>query len=236
VTNVDATRIPDSPSARSDDPAGPSSGARDPAEPSDRIELAAAVVLALATVIAAWSAYQATRWGGEQANAYSLAAARRTDAAQATSVFAAETLIDVQVWLSWLQLQSTQDPESATFLEERFRDELRVAFDAWLAQVPEGEIPPDTPFAMAEYGSVVEEEVLRLNDEADALAAEARRANQIADNFVLVAVVMAMVLFFAGVGTRFKGRRVRQAMLGLAIVLLVGGVAFTLGMPQNVAV
>ena len=38
---------------------------------TDWIELAAAVLLALATIVAAWSAYQATRWGGEQAKASS---------------------------------------------------------------------------------------------------------------------------------------------------------------------
>ena len=66
--------------------------------------------------------------------------------------------------------------------------------------------------------------------------ADARRANQTADNFVLVAVIMATVLFFAGIVGHFRDRRLRQAMLGLAIVLLVGGVAFMLSMPQNISV
>ena len=47
---------------------------------------------------------------------------------------------------------------------------------------------------------------------------------------------MASVLFFAGVGTKSKGRRVRQAMLGMAFVLFVGGVLFTISLPQNVRV
>ena len=34
---------------------------------TDWIELAAAILLALATIVAAWSAYQATRWGGVHA-------------------------------------------------------------------------------------------------------------------------------------------------------------------------
>ena len=71
---------------------------------------------------------------------------------------------------------------------------------------------------------------------AQALGDEARQANQRADNFVLVAVIMATVLFFAGVATHFHDRRLRQALLGLAIVLLVGGIAFMFGMPQSIAV
>jgi hypothetical protein len=198
------------------------------------MELAAAIILSAATVIAAWAAYQATRWGGVQASAYNLAVTKRTDAAQMTSVFAAETLIDVQVFLSWLQQVADGDDDAADFLVERLPDGFRPAFEAWLAQVPDGEVPPGTPFEMEGYGSESEAAVVGLNDEADALAAEAHRANQISDDFVLVAVIMALVLFFAGVATRFEDRRIRIVMLGLATVLLVGGLAFTVSMPQHV--
>mgnify|MGYP000676990573 CR=1 FL=1 len=34
---------------------------------------------------------------------------------------------------------------------QRFRDEFKPAFEAWLAQVPEGEAPPGTPLEMPEY-------------------------------------------------------------------------------------
>jgi hypothetical protein len=235
VTDAAATPQSDGASAPAGAPA-PSDAASDPPG-RDRLELVAALILALATVLAAWAAYQATRWSGEQSNAYSQAAARRTEAAQDTSLFAAEALVDMELFLSWLELQRGE-PDAAleAFLVERFRDEFTPAFEAWLAQVPAGEIPPGTPFDMEEYRSTTAEVVMGLVAEADALTEEARRANQLADNFVLVAVIMAMVLFFAGVVTHFHDRRLRQALLGLAVVLLVGGIGFMLGMPQSVAV
>jgi hypothetical protein len=55
----------------------------------DWVELAAGVLLAIASVVAAWSAYQNARWGGEQAKATAQSAALRTSAAQATSIAAA---------------------------------------------------------------------------------------------------------------------------------------------------
>ena len=203
---------------------------------TDWIELAAAILLALATTMAAWAAYQSTRWSGVQAEAYSAAAASRTDATQATNVFAAEVQIDVETWLAWLQQRAEGDTEAADFLHERFRDEFKPAFDAWLAQVPSGEPPPGTPFDMDEYQSDAETSAIELNDKAEAFAEEARAANQTGDNFVLVAVVMAAVLFFAGVGTKFKGRYVRMAMLASAVLLFIGGVVFTFSMPQNVGI
>ena len=65
---------------------------------------------------------------------------------------------------------------------------------------------------------------------------EARRANQLADNFVLITVIMATVLFFAGVVGHFKDRRLGQVLLGFAVVLLIGGIAFMLSMPQDFSV
>lgn len=48
-----------------------------------RLEIAAAVLLALATIASAWSAYQASRWNGEQALGYSRAGADRVESSRA---------------------------------------------------------------------------------------------------------------------------------------------------------
>ena len=201
---------------------------------TDWIELAAAVLLALATIIAAWSAYQSTRWGGEQAAASNGALAARTAASQATTLFAGQTQVDVQLWVLWLQQRQTQETDAMGFVEDRFREEFKPAFAAWVAQVPASEVPPGTPFDMAEWTSEARDEAERLNVEAEASAAEAARANQLGDNFVLTAVLMASVLFFAGVGTKLKGRGVRLFMLLIAILVFLGAFGFMISLPQNV--
>jgi len=200
---------------------------------TDWIELAAAILLSLATIAAAWSAYQSTRWGGVQANSFSAAAANRTEAAQQNSLYAAQIQIDVMVWISYLEHRQAGDDRSAAFLRDRFRDEFRPAFDAWMGMVPAGEIPPGTPFELPQYQPRTKQLADELNAQADELSATARDANQIGDNFVLVAVVMASVLFFAGVGTKLKGRGLRLLMLAMASLLFGGGVWFMLSMPQN---
>jgi hypothetical protein len=208
---------------------------------TDWIELAAAVILALATIVAAWSAYQATRWGGEQAKASRSAIEARTAAAQETTAFGAQAVVDVQLWVFWLEQAQMDTPENdnslaLAFIEERFRDEFIPAFDAWLAQVPEGEIPPARPFDMAEYQPAARVEAERLNALSDEFAEVSAEANQTGDNFVLTAVIMASVLFFAGVGTKLKGRGVRLFMLLVAALFFLGGLGFMLSLPQNVAI
>ena len=74
----------------------------------------------------------------------------------------------------------------------------------------------------------------QLNAEAEEFASTARQANRLGDNFVLVAVVMASVLFFAGVGTKVRARGIRLFMLIAGFMLFIGGIWFMLSMPQNV--
>jgi hypothetical protein len=51
---------------------------------------------------------------------------------------------------------------------------------------------------------------------------------------VLLAVVMASVLFFAGVGSKFRSRRIRVVMVLFAAVIFTIGLGVMLTMPQNV--
>ena len=208
---------------------------------TDWIELAAAVILALATIVAAWSAYQATRWGGEQASASRGAIEARTAAAQETTAFGSQVIIDVQLWTLWLEQAQIDTPEndnseSMGFVAERFRDEFKPAFEAWVALAPDGEAPPGTPFDMAEYDPESRARAEALNAQSDEFADQAAEANQTGDNFVLTAVIMASVLFFAGVGTKLKGRAVRLFMLTVAFLFFLGGLAFMFSLPQNVGI
>jgi hypothetical protein len=206
---------------------------------TDWIELLAAVILALATVTAAWSAYQSTRWGGNQAKAQSRAVALRTDAAQATTLAAQGLEIDSEFLTSWITLAAEGNESGKAALEERIRDEFRPAFDAWVALVPDGQIPPGTPFELTEYTFYAGEtrtQALELHKLADKATLDAARDNQLGDNFVLVAVIMASVLFFAGVGAKFRGRATRILMIFLAVVFFSGGLAFMLSLPQDVGI
>lgn len=203
---------------------------------SDWIELVSALLLALATIGAAWCAYQSTRWSGNQANAYAQAGAARQESVRASSRSFGQIVVDVQVFQSWIDAKNAGDERLAGFYQERFRPEFIPAFDAWLGSVPAGTIPPGTPFAEAEYQLAETIRADELESKAEALSGEAREANQTGDNFVLLAVIFASVLFFAGVGTKFKGYTVRVLMVSLAVVMFGLAVFFVASLPQNVGI
>ncbi len=203
---------------------------------SDWIELGATLLLALATIASAWSAYQATRWGGVQANAYSSAAATRAESVRASNTALAQQQVDVATYIAWLDTYASERPILLAFYEDRFRPEFKPAFEAWRASAPAGSVPDGSPFSRPEY---VLAEQLKADDllaQADDFAAVARAANQTGDNFILVAVLMASVLFFAGVGTKFRGTVTRRTMISMAAVVFTVGLVVIASLPQNVGV
>ena len=59
------------------------------------VEVAAAVLLSMAAVAIAWSGYQASRWTGEQAKAFSRANAARVESTRWSDLANSQTEIDV---------------------------------------------------------------------------------------------------------------------------------------------
>jgi hypothetical protein len=201
---------------------------------SDWIELAATILLAAATIASAWSAYQATRWGGVQANAFSLASAARTESVRSSNLATAQRQVDVATFIAWLNAYADKKPGLLDFYESRFREEFKPAFQSWLNSVPSGSVPPGTPFMESNYVLAAQTQADAQLSVAEEQTAIARRANQTGDNFVIVVVIMASVLFFAGVGTKFKHQNTRRLMITMAVLLFVGGIVVIGSLPQNV--
>jgi hypothetical protein len=62
-----------------------------------------------------------------------------------------EQAVDVGLFTDWIAARSEVNDELAAFLEARFREEFRPAFDAWVAERPlQTPGAPATPFEMDE--------------------------------------------------------------------------------------
>ena len=148
-----------------------------------------------------------------------------------------QAIVDVQTFLAWTDAVASDDTKLAVFLRSRFRPEFLVAFDAWLGRPPgttvsTDEIPPGTPFDTyrpAAFAASLDV----LSDEASAAFEEAKVDNQRSDNYVLTTVLLAGVLFFAGVGPRFRSRAIGAGLVGLACVLMAVGAVALLAQPVS---
>ena len=188
----------------------------------DRLELVAAVLLALATVATAWSGYQSTRWNGEQSKAAARTNALRIDSTKAAGLANTQTEVDVATFTQWINAYAQRQTKLTNFYFERFRKEFRPAVEAWVATRPlRNPKAPLTPFAMPQYKLATRAEAERLDAQAEVSAADARRDIQRASNYVLGVVLFASALFFAGISTKLASPRIRVAMLALGCVVFL---------------
>jgi hypothetical protein len=199
------------------------------------VEIVTTVLLSLATVASAWSAYQAARWSGEYSQENRAASAARTESTRQSDLANQQVAIDVQLFSSWLDAVASERPRLAEFYRERFPERLAVAFDDWLGDADITEmVPPGGPFDLDSYVVEPAVEAGRLLDEAEAAAERADENNQRSDNFVLTAVLYASVLFFSGIASKMTGWYATRIAVGLGIVLFVGATVVLVGLPWNV--
>jgi len=215
-----------------------------------KFELFEAILLSIAAVLAAWTGFQATKWGGVQANSYSQAGASRVESTRQSTLAGQQTTIDVISFTQWLQaaqaegvLAQPADPDRpyvpepnalSGFLYERFRPEFKVAVDAWIATRPRVNAnAPPTPFAMPQYQLAASKDAARLEQRAEDQSANARAANQRSDNYVLMTIMFATVLFFAGISSKMDTFRARVFLLGAATTLLLIAIIVVASFPKN---
>jgi hypothetical protein len=75
---------------------------------------------------------------------------------------------------------------------------------------------------MPEYKLEADEAVRRATVEAEAWAEWAHEANQRGENYVLLTVLFAIALVFAGIGSKLTQVLTRTLVLGLAGLILLG--------------
>lgn len=203
----------------------------------NRLELLAAVLLAVASVATAWSSYQATRWNGEQAKAASQTNAIRIDAARAAALANTDAEVDVATFVAWADADLRGEIDLANFYEDRFRDEFRTAFDAWMQTDPlTSAEAPTTPFAMPDYRVESKEQAAQLDQRASNSAALVQRDIQRASNYVLAVVLFAVALFFGGMSTRLTRRRLQGLLLICGYSILAGGLVWLALSPVSIRV
>jgi hypothetical protein len=183
-------------------------------------EVLSAILLGLVTIATAWSGYQSARWGGVQSTKYSEASALRVESTRASTQAGQQIQIDVALFSSWLNAYADDNQPLEEFYRERFRAEFQPAFEAWLATKPvQNPEAPDSPFAMPEYQLAATQESQDLERQASETFDEGKAANQQSDDYILNAVILASVLFLAGVAPRFEWLPVRVAVIVVALVL-----------------
>jgi hypothetical protein len=149
---------------------------------------------------------------------------------RASTAAGQETIADVTVFTAWLTATDEGNTHLAALLAARFRGEFKAAFKAWESSSPQTNASaPATSFAMPGYELANSRQATQLEATASTQFSQATQANQRADNYILLTVLFALVLFFGAVSTRFDARGLQIALLSVgAVVFVVVAVITTL--------
>lgn len=196
------------------------------------LEIITVAILAFAALSTAWSGYQASLWDGIQSSNYTQASGSRTNAAQQRTEANQFRLADLSLFENYIDALLEENDQVADFYFQRFREEFRVGFDAWMALDPlNNPDAPPSPFVMPEYQVAQDAEAERLEARADELFASGEDANTISDIYTLTTLLFAAVLFFAAISERFEYWKAQIALLVFAAIGLVIGLVIAFGEP-----
>lgn len=185
-------------------------------------EIGEAIILAIVTIVTAWSGYQAARWDGHSAKYYGQASSLRAQSSKQATLGSQQRIYDITTFNSWLQAKAEGNTEVANLFVRRFTPGYKVAFDAWLALDPlHSSGAPPGPSFMPQYHNVALELSDKLDAQATATFEEGTKARETADDYVRDTLLLASVLFLIAIGQRFKVRNVRRALIGAAFLILV---------------
>jgi hypothetical protein len=183
-----------------------------------------AVLLSISTVAAAWSGYQASRWGGVQSTKYSEAGALRVESTRASNQAGQITQVDIGLFTNWVNAFAAEDQKLAAFYEDRFRNDFKISFNDWLATNPvKNENAPKSPFDMPSYVVPQTIEANELEIKAEQTFNEGKDANQQGDDYVLNTVFLASVLFLSGIAAKVAWQPARLSLVLLGIIMLLVG-------------
>jgi hypothetical protein len=183
------------------------------------------ILMGLIAVATAWSGYQGSNWGSENSANTSLANTARSESIRASLTANQLTMLDIQLFIEWLNATAQERPILADYYQARMRDEAKPAFDAWLAQDQiNNPDAPSSPFVMAEYKVQQRVEADQLENEALDFANKAADASDVSGQYVLSTVILASALFFAGISTRVVSIKIEMVFTAMSLLLFAFGV------------
>jgi hypothetical protein len=198
-----------------------------------RLEIVTSILLAVASLLAAWCAFQASAWNSNQATASQRTNRLRTESTRALTRSGQQSIVDVITYINWLEATNANDQQLADFYRVRFREEFKPAFDAWLATEPlNNPDAPKTPFEMAEYQLKLTQDAATLETQADEEAQKFAYANTTSTDYVRNTLFIASALFLSSISSRFEYRPVRIAVLVLAALMFLAGLGNAIALPK----
>ncbi|SFN71187.1 hypothetical protein SAMN05216219_1818 [Mycetocola miduiensis] len=190
-------------------------------------EILIVFLLAVTAILTAWCGFESSKWGGQMSIQFSQASGARIQSVDFASASRDARAVDLAIYTEWVLATARGDSALADYVSDRFSPDLAVAFDH--SQAGGQELA--SPFRDPSYVPAGTEEAAAASDRADAKFDAALQSNHRGDNYSILTVLFAMVLFFTAMSQRSTSPCAGWFLLGLGIVVAVAGMVILATFP-----
>jgi hypothetical protein len=195
----------------------------------DRVEQIIAVMLGLAAIITAWTAFQSSQLGDKVQESFSEGIRSSDHASQEYNTAIATDNQDQAIFLEYAKALVAEDETTATYIHETLMSpELAAAVDWWLEQ-PE-ESAPDSPFVEENpnWDDTSWTTAEELDVEAQQFFDTARDADSEGDEFDLLEVIVTLSLFLFGVASLVRQQKIQVGLAAIGGIILIYSIIMTI--------
>ena len=204
---------------------------------SRRLDLMSTILLSLAAVLSAFSAYQGSRWYSEMNLELAESGTLRDVAAKDDRNANRHILGDMMLFLEWANAYRNNDSSLMLVMEDRFSEPLKKAFASWTRLEKKGAaglLPAGTPFGMKEYQLELQKESQKLVEESNTKFTAAKHAAQIGDDFIFSLVIFSLSLFFGAVCTKIGAPLYQIVLFWIGGFIAILGMTIIFQLPWNI--
>src|SRR5262249_51455510 len=178
------------------------------------------------------SGYSAARWSTESRVIFSESSTTRSKATAAHVEAVQIRTLDSVSFNAAFSAYLANNTKAFELALKRLRPGYRPAVDAWLETHPakNANAPPD-PSYMPQYRIPQQTLAPILEAKATEQFHQGQEAAEHGDDYVLITVFLAAVLFLIGISAHFPLRSARYGLLGMATALLIVGAVQLVNLP-----
>ena len=187
------------------------------------IEIAAAALMALATMMSAFSAYQSAQWHAKAEEHYSRSDQALIQASDLNDTANQQVAIDAAMMAQYTNAVVSGNTVLANlYRDQAFSKELEAAVTAWEAdKVANKPNTPRNPFQMPQYKPRPRVQSEKVRAFAVVQSRRGKTALDHSNSYLLLTVLFASVLFFAGIATKFEAKGVKLGVMGMGGLLFL---------------
>ena len=188
----------------------------------DRVEQIIAVMLGLAAIITAWTAFQSSQLGDKVQESFSEGIRSSDQASQEYNTAIAADNQDQAIFLEYAKALVSEDEVTATYIQESLMSpELAAAVEWWIEQPDD--TGPDSPFVEENpnWDDSSWNTAADLDVEAQQYFDSARQADADGDEFDLLEVIVTLSLFLFGVSSLVRQHKIQVGLAAVGGVILI---------------